>query len=295
MACLMRLFENDCLSSVAHCEARLSLGFSHRDKTTRLTRREHFGPLRVQKPLYPEGDEVCHAIVVHPPGGVVGGDALAIDVRLEDRASALIATPGAAKWYKANGKTSQQSVRLDAGAEASLEWLPQETIFFDAAHVDLEHDVVLGKDASYIGSEILCFGRTASGEKFSSGSVRQRTRIRRDGRLLWFEQGRMDAGASAMHSPLGLAGRSVCATLIAVGKTLPSAAIATMREEIQEEARAHADSADMFGITQMKSVVAVRYLGNSSETARRITMCAWQLLRPQLIGRTAVVPRIWNT
>jgi urease accessory protein len=287
----MRLFADDRLSIASSCEARLSLGFTSHNGATRLTHREHVGQLRVQKPLYPEGDEVCHAIVVHPPGGVVGGDELAIDVRVEDRASALIATPGAAKWYKANGKTSRQSVHLAAGSETSLEWLPQEAIFFNSAQVELEHDVVLGKDASYIGCEILCFGRAASGEKFLSGSVRQRTSIRRDGRLLWFEQGAIDAGSGAMHGPLGLAGRSVCATLIAVGKTLPATVVGALRED----AGTRADNADMFGVTQSKAVVVVRYLGNSSETARRIMMHAWQLLRPQLIGRTAVVPRIWNT
>jgi len=291
----MRLFDDDRLATAAHCEAQLSLGFSRDGCATRLTRRKHFGPLRVQKPLYPEGEQVCHAIVVHPPGGIVGGDELAIDVRLEDGASALITTPGAAKWYKANGRVSRQSVHLDAGADTTLEWLPQETIFFDAAQVELEHNVVLGANASYIGSEILCFGRTASGEKFTAGSVRQRTRIRSDGRLLWYEQGAIDASGTMMTDPLGMAGKSVCATLIAVGKALP----ATLISAIRDNACAGIEEGAMAGATQSKasarSVIVVRYLGDSSETAKRIMTQAWQLLRPELNGRVAVVPRIWNT
>jgi urease accessory protein len=272
------------------CDARLELGFAQCDGT-RMVRREHFGPLRVQKPLYPEGKDVCHAIVVHPPGGVVGGDELSISAHVQADAAALLTTPGAAKWYKANGRISRQDVRLVADDGASLEWLPQETIFFDQAQVCLEHEVMLGKDATYIGGEILCFGRTASGERFASGCIRQRTSIRRDGRLVWFEQGTLDATDSAMHNPLGLAGKTVCATLLAVGKTLPNASLARLRDD----AGSLAADGELFGVTQTRSVVVTRYLGDSSETARRIMMRAWQLLRPEIAGREAVVPRIWNT
>lgn len=271
----------------ARWQARLSLAFEADHGTTRLVEREHAGPLRVQKPLYPEGNAVCHAIVVHPPGGVVGGDELDIRARVGARCSALLATPGAAKWYKANGHVSRQNIHLAVGDGAALEWLPQETILFDAAHVRLDHQVELGKEASYIGCEILCFGRTASGESFNAGTVEQRTAIRRDGRLVWFEQGALAAGTTAMSSPLGLAGHSVCATLIAVGKLLPGSVIAALREIDAPPGS--------FGVTQMKSVVVVRHLGDSSETARHLMMAAWHRLRPALSGREAVVPRIWNT
>lgn len=268
-------------------QARLALGFSDDNGTTRLTERRHSGPLRVQKPLYPEGNQLCHAIVVHPPGGVVGGDELSIRAQIHAKACAFITTPGAAKWYKANGQTSRQDVQLDIADNAVLEWLPQETIFFDAAQVRLDNSIVLGKDASYIGGEILCFGRTASGESFSSGRIAQRTSIRQNGKLVWFEQGALAGGGAAMQSPLGLAGKTVCATLIGVGKTLPASLIKEMREAMAGE--------HLFGVTQLKSVVVARYLGDSSETARQVMAQAWQVLRPALTGRAAVIPRIWNT
>jgi urease accessory protein len=270
-------------------QAWLALGFANDAGTTRLVERSHYGPLRVQKPLYPEGNQVCHAIVVHPPGGVVGGDALDIHACVGDDASAFITTPGAAKWYKANGRVSWQNVQLNVGANAVLEWLPQETIFFDAAHVQLEHTVALDKDATYIGCEILCFGRTASGESFASGRIDQRTGIRRDGKLIWFEQGTLAADGAAMKSPLGLAGKTVCATLIAVGKPVSATVIATLR------ALAGAGNEDAFGVTQLKSVIVARYLGNSSEAAKQLMTKVWQELRPTLTGREAVIPRIWNT
>jgi urease accessory protein len=273
----------------AHCRAELELGFADDAGTTRLVKRRHYGPLRVQKPLYPESAAVCHAIVVHPPGGVVGGDELQISARVGANASAFITTPGAAKWYKANGSVSRQQVRLEVGADAALEWLPQETIFFDAAQVRLEHNVELAEGARYIGGETLCFGRTASGESFRSGRISQRTSIRRAGKLVWFEQGGIAAGA-AMHSPLGLAGHTVSATLIAAGVSLPTGVAGQLRSACEG-----LHGADSFGATQMKSVVVVRYLGDSSEQARHLMIRAWQVLRPVVLGRDAVMPRIWNT
>ncbi|MBO9536153.1 urease accessory protein UreD [Herbaspirillum sp.] len=268
--------------------ARLSLGFADDAGTTRLVRRQHFGPLRVQKPLYPEHPSICHAIIVHPPGGIVGGDQLAIDAEVESGAHALLTTPGAGKWYRANGSVSRQTINLKAGAGATLEWLPQETIFFDAADVRMEHTVELAADAAYLGAEILCFGRTASGESFNSGAVGQRTAIRRGGKLLWFEQGKLQA--EAMRGPLALDGNTVCATLIAVGDGMDSALLATLRERIdalKPEGRS--------GATLMKQVLVARYLGQSSQAARQWLHAAWQVLRPAVAKHEAAIPRIWNT
>lgn len=263
-------------------QASLALGFVRDGATTRLVRREHRGPLRVQKALYPEGPDACHVIVVHPPGGVVGGDRLAIDIDAGPGCLVLATSPGAAKWYRANGRVSHQAVRLTAGVGAAIEWLPQETIFYDAAAVDLELDVELAAGATYLGSEILCFGRVAAGETFASGRVRQRTSIRQAGRLLWWEQGVVTPAGIA--SPLGMAGHSVCATFIAVGAGVPAAL------------QAHLRAADpQLAVSQVKSVFVARHLGHDGEAARAAMLRVWQALRPHLLGRPACVPRIWHT
>jgi urease accessory protein len=281
------------MSNVSHTplQARLSLGFSEDSGTTRLVDRDHFGPLLVQKPLYPEGREVCHAVIIHPPGGVVGGDELEITANVGKAAQVQVTTPGAAKWYKANGHVSHQNIRLNVGAGGSLEWVPQETIFFDNADLVLDHQVRLEKDANYIGCEILCFGRTASGESFNGGRIRQRTRIYRDGKLIWLEQIRLLGGSPAMKGPLALAGRTVCATLILTGKAIPRELIELSREG----AESIAGDANRVGVSQLKSAVVARYLGDSSETARRVMLHVWGLFRPAMLGRAAIVPRMWNT
>lgn len=266
-------------------QASLALGFALDGPVTRLLRREHRGPLRVQKALYPEGPRACHVILVHPPGGVVGGDRLQVALEQGAGTQVLATTPGAAKWYRANGRVSSQQVSLRVGDGAVLEWLPQETIFYDDADVRLEHEVELGADAVYLGMEILCFGRRAAGERFARGRVRQRTRIRVGGRTVWWEQGLLRAGADgALHSPLGLGGHPVCATLLAVGRPAPAALLQALRA---------IDPGLAF--SQVKGVLVARWLGDEAEAARACLLRAWALLRPHLIGMPASVPRIWNT
>jgi urease accessory protein len=264
-------------------QASLALGFTQSHGATRLTRREHYGPLRVQKPLYPEDPQVCHAIVVHPPGGVVGGDRLGISIHAASGAHAVLTTPGAAKWYRANGKVSRQQVTLRAAESAALEWLPQESIFYNDAVVELDHDVDLAPGASYIGCDIVCMGRRASGERFAAGRVAQRSRIRRAGRLLWWEQGVITP--AALQSRFGLNGQSVCATLVAVGERLPAAALQEVR----------AVCGPRCGATLIKNLLVVRHIGDDSEAARALMLDAWRMLRPHVMQRAAAPLRSWHT
>lgn len=263
--------------------ATLTLRFARDGATTRLVERAHRGPLRVQKPLYPEGFGICHAIMLHPPGGVVGGDRLETEVDAGPAAHAFLTTPGAAKWYRANGRQSSQRVHLRVGAGGACEWMPQESIFYDAANVDLHHAVDLAAGARYIGSEILCFGRGASSERFTTGAVRQQTQVRLAGKLVWWEQGTITPGP-AMDSLFGLNGRTVCATLIAVGPPVSTSLLAALRALDPQ-----------LGITQMKSVLVARYLCDDSETARHALVRVWQHVRPHLLGCAAPLPRIWQT
>lgn len=271
--------------------ARLWLKFAENSGTTRMVEQDHHGPLVVQKPLYPEGRGVCQAVVMHPPGGVVAGDELEIRVHAGPSAHGQITSPGATKWYKSTGRAARQDVHLHVEAGGALEWMPQETIFFNNAKVMLDHQVVLEKDSVYMGCEILCFGRTAFGESFDSGEIKQHTSIRQEGKLVWFEKLRLEGGSKAMNGRLALAGRTVCATFIMSGKPLPAQAIDLVREEA---ARIGGESGQV-GISQFKSLLVSRFLGDSSEVARHVMLCVWRAVRPITLGRPAIVPRSWNT
>jgi urease accessory protein len=189
-------------------------------EATVLVQRDHYGPLRVQKALYPEGPAVCHAIVLHPPGGVAGGDSLEIGVTAAPNAGALLTTPGAGKWYRSGGRVARQSLTVRVAEGAVVEWLPQETIVFDGAEARMETHVELAAGALFCGWEVLCLGRTESGERFRHGRIDLATRVERAGRPLWIERGRLFGGSPWLQAPAGLAGRPVSATLVLAGRAI---------------------------------------------------------------------------
>ena len=204
-------------------QARLELDFVRRDDATILAGRRHFGPLRVQKALHPEGPGICHAIVLHPPAGICGGDRLSISVAVGDAGHALLTTPGAGKWYRSAGQQARQALDFRVGPGATLEWLPQESIVFDGARGLMASRVSLAQGACFIGWEVLCLGRRASGERFGRGELRLSTRIELAGAPIWAERGKIAGGSALQDSPIGLAGRTVSATLLAAGADIAPA------------------------------------------------------------------------
>jgi len=269
--------------------ARLNLGYERRAEATVLAQRNHFGPLRVQKALYPEGPEVCHTLLLHPPAGIAGGDELEIVAAVADQAHALLTTPGAGKWYRSAGPWAFQRLNFEVGAGGMLEWLPQESIVFDGALANMQTRVALAEKACFIGWEVLCLGRRASGEHFSSGAMSLSTRIEREGRPIWLERGMLEGGSRLLQSPAGFAGYSVSATLLAAGAGLDPALLAACRKQVPAEQGAR------YGLTLLPDVLVARYLGHSAEAARAWMVALWFLLRPTMAGREALIPRIWNT
>ncbi|MDO8790172.1 MAG: urease accessory protein UreD [Sulfuritalea sp.] len=270
-------------------QASLALGFERRGDSTILARREHRGPLRVQKALYPEGTEVCHAIVLHPPAGIAGGDQLDIRIEADAASHALLTTPGAGKWYRSNGAQSSQQVHVKVGAGGTVEWLPQESIVFSGAQATMRTTVELDQGACFTGVETICFGRRASGETFMRGSLRLATDIRAEGRLIWRERGCIDGGSALLDSPIGLAGFSVCSTVLAAGAELTPETLAACRAAGSREACAR------WGVSLLPQLLVGRYLGHSAEAAREWLLQLWVALRPAMSGHEAITPRIWNT
>ncbi len=275
-------------TNAAAWQARLALEYTLQGGRTTLSGREHSGPLVVQKALYPEGDAVCHSIIVHPPGGIAGGDALTLELRLGEGAAALLTTPGAGKWYRSMGPKASLAQHFDIGRGAVLEWLPQPAIVFDAARAETKTEVRLHQEALYMGWDMSCMGRSASGERFNSGELRQRTEVWQQDRRLWCEYARLAGGDPMLASKAGLAGCTVSATLIAAGKDIG--------KDLLDQCRGIAPEAgERSGITVLPRVLLARYLGHSSEAAMHYFTALWALLRPALAGRAAVPPRIWRT
>ena len=269
-------------------QAKLELGYDYEDRATRLTRRRHVGPLMVQKPFYPEGRELCHSVLLHPPGGVAGGDRLEVEISVSAGAHALITTPGATKWYRSAGPVAEQRTTLAIGAGGSLEWLPQENIVFDRAQARMSTRVQLEEGACYIGWDITRLGRTACGERFGAGELCSRTEVLRAGRRLWGDYAQIEGGAALLRSPAGLAGRPVMGTFLAADSAIERRLLDAGRTIVPP------DDAQ-FGVTALPGVLVARYLGDSAAAARAYFVDLWRLVRAALLKRDVSLPRIWNT
>ena len=267
--------------------ARLALAFEHAQSRTTLTRREHEGPLVVQKPLHPEGPDVCQCIVVHPPGGIAGGDAIELDVTVGAGAHAQLTTPGAAKWYRAAGRRASQAIACRVAKGGVLEWLPQGTIVFDGADAASTLRVELAPDATYLGWDVVCLGRTASAERFTHGDWRQRIDIVRGDALVWSERAVLRGDSPLLASPAGLNGAPVFGTFVAMAPTLP--------DDLLAACRAFAPAEGEGAVTRMPHALVARWRGHAMEAAHAYFAALWAAVRPALTGRAAVPPRIWAT
>ncbi|MES9970219.1 MAG: urease accessory protein UreD [Candidatus Thiodiazotropha sp.] len=264
--------------------AALRLGFRKTPQRTVLAKRGHKGPVAVQRPFYPEGD-LCHVYLLHPPGGVAGGDRIDIRTEVGAEASALVTTPGATKFYHSIGPDAAQHQYLKV-TDGCLEWLPQENILFPGARAELSTRVDLRDDAKFIGWEINCLGRPAIAERFDRGSALFRFSLSRDGVPLLHERLTIDSSKD-LDAAAGLRGKPVFASLYAT--TQDETLAGQLRDLIPEQ------NHRQLGITQVDGLLIARYLGDSTEMARRLFIEIWKALRPALLNRSPSVPRIWNT
>jgi urease accessory protein len=275
--------------------ASLELAFEHVAARTELARRVHVGPLRVQRPFHPEPSGACHVYLLHPPGGVVGGDRIDLSVQVRaGGAHALITTPAAQKLYRSLGACAEIGQWLCVDAGSTLEWLPQETIAFQGARARIATRVELQADARFLGWEITCLGRPASGEPFERGELLQRVELVRAGKPLWIERALYQGGDVALHAPWGLASWPVTATLLCVAAGASSESCL----EAVRGALAPVGTSVGLGLASASAVgdvLVVRYLGPSSEQALRVLQRVWRVLRPLALGCEAVLPRVWAT
>lgn len=263
-------------------QAELELGFTQSRNKTLLVNRRHSGPLTVQRPFYPEGD-VCHVYVLHPPGGLVSGDRLAINVNADQGSAALITTPAAGKFYRSSGNKAYQSVSINVAENAAVEWLPQETIIYEGACVSSTLTIDLAANARFIGWEILSLGRPASAEGFSCGTAEMRWQINRKGLPFYLE--RLVLDANAISARWGLNGQSACGTMF----TSPASAAS-----LQAVTSLIGDAPNR-GVTRIDDLLICRATDSRTDRIRRFFEQIWEIIRYDIVHRNACAPRIWAT
>ena len=288
------------LDSTLHWLANYQAELGFIDDKTRLGKTSHFGPLRVQRPFYPEGNISAHLYLLHPPGGLVAGDYLTIGLHLHPHAQALMTTPSAGKIYNNITERKQfQKVSLRVEEHAVLEWMPQETLVFDGAEGELITEVELSDDAQFMGWDIVCLGRPSSEDWFERGSIRQVLSIKRNGLPLFIERNLICADADIMQDKAGLACQAVFGSFVLTNDENEIPELDEEQREALESLAALTDesgqSKGLVAVTHKPGLVIVRYLGPCADNAKKVFIKYWQWMRPLINGREACTPRIWNT
>lgn len=279
--------------------ASLALQFRQQARGCRLVRSAHHGPLYVQKPFYPEGADTAHVYLLHPPGGLVSGDRLTIDITLNQGARVLVTTPGAGRLYRARSdRTVQQQSQVFELAEAAvMEWLPQEMIVFPGAYGRTDTTVNMSAGSTYLGWEICCLGLPASDLPFTHGELHQRLFIRYDGQPVLLENLHLnEASFELATATVGMNACPVSGVFVA-GRLAQDSAdqdIEAMLTALRVTVSALTGPGQA-NVTLVNGFIIGRYLGHSAEEARRVFTGFWRVVRPLLTGRDVCLPRIWST
>lgn len=278
-----------------HWYASLKLGFGlDANGRSVLKKREHTGPLLVQRTLYPEGPEICHVAVLHPPSGIAGGDNLDIQVHVADGANATVFSPGATRWYKSNGRLASQTVRLQVAKGSRLDWLPLENIFFEKANALSSTIIELESGAAAIGWDAFQLGRVNKPNYWDTGTAGTETRLKVDGKWLWIDQGIIQAEDLSRQSISGLASYPAHAVLWCFGPKLETEQYDLLTKQLpwQDELRG---GSTMIPYKDHEALYLVRCLGIHMEDVREVLEHAWGYLRQHVLLTPANPLRLWAT
>jgi urease accessory protein len=256
---------------------------------TRLAKVWHQAPLKVQRPLYPEAKGICHTILIHTAGGMVGGDRLIYRLTLARQTHAVVTTAAASKIYCAQDKTTEQVIEIDIAENAYLEWLPQETILFNQARFKQTLKVNLGPKAAWLGWDIYRFGRTARGERFVVGEWRSHTEVWQAGVPLWIDRQWLPASQQMIDHPHGLNQCPVVGTLAWIGQEVDRDFVQQLRDlwtQLGLEGE--------IGVTRVQQGLICRYRGQSTSEVRQWFTQVWNHVRSYALGQPACPVRVWQ-
>jgi urease accessory protein len=262
----------------------INLRFELQGENTILKHSYAHAPLKIQRPFYPESN-ICHAVILHSAGGMVGGDRLTYQIELESDSQALITTAAAAKIYRSNGAFAQQQIAIELGTNAHLEWLPQETIIFDRARYQQQLRVDLAVGATFCGWELVRLGRSARSETFSEGCWQNALEVWQQGKPLWID--RQQITGDLWHSRQATASQPLLGLLVWLGGTVSTELVA------QARTLAPQNESD-WGVTALAAGLVCRYRGENRQAAQQWFIAVWDLLRQQYRHRSACVPRVWQ-
>ncbi|MEB3160790.1 MAG: urease accessory protein UreD [Synechocystis sp.] len=249
-------------------QATLTLGYDCVHAKTRLTHCLVEAPLKVQRPFYDLGSAQCQTMLLHTGGGMVGGDRLIYDIDLADHSDVMITTASAGKVYRSQGPWSQQRVNLRLGAKAAVEWMPQETILFEAALYDQTFHIDLDPTARFKGWEIMRLGRTARGETFAQGHWRSRWEVWQAGQLIWAERQQAIGSPTLKNTPNALGGYPILGTYLDLSRPFTPELLTLVREITNPLIQRRSEQIG-FSLTATQGLIG-RYRGTSSQQAKAI-------------------------
>ena len=273
-------------------KAQLTLNYRRAGERT-VAHDRHEGPLRVLQRLYPEGPAICHHVVLHPPGGVVGGDELHLHATLAEGSHALITTPGATRFYRSDGAAALQSVRLELAAGARLEWLPMEALAYSGCDAHSQVHMALAPGAEMMGWDVLALGLPAARQPFVAGSFRQHLELPG----CWLERGRVAASDTVLlDAAAGLGGHRVLGTAwFAAGQGLQPARRDLLLDAARDALQSHSLAATAGVTSPQAAVVVLRVLGRGVEPVMALLASVRAAWRQAAWGLSAQPPRIWRT
>lgn len=270
-------------------QGAVDLHYEYADAKTRLVKVWHQAPLKVQRPFYPEGPDICHTVLIHTAGGMVGGDRLKYRLTVAPQAHAVMTTAAASKIYGTQVKLTEQVINLDIAENASVEWLPQETILFNQAQFKQTLKVNLAPHAGWLGWDIYRFGRTARGERFVEGQWRSQTEVWRGGVPLWIDRQWLPASPSILDHPHGLNQCPVVGTFAWIGKEVDRDFVQQLRALWMQ-----LGLSGEVGVTRVQEGVICRYRGQSTAEVRQWFTQVWHLVRFYALGQPACPVRVWQ-
>jgi urease accessory protein len=292
--------------------ASLSMTFAPRSKKTVLIDSKRQGPLGVQRAFYPDATGCAHVYVLHPPAGIVSGDTLALNAELKVASKVLVTTPGAARFYRARvaeplASLQTQNVTLTVSDQASLEYLPMETLVYNKANALNNIKIYVEGSGQYIGWEITCLGLPNIEQAFEQGNLAQSVSLFHNKKCLFYDNMTINttdgANNAMMNQKVALGGHHVVGNMILFDGAATSkqkvlqqdASFAAYLVSLCREAINNLEVNALIGITELQNVIIVRYLGSSSEQCRFIFAAIWKDVRPIMLDMQGIAPRIWHT